>query len=243
MSYFSLSNIIGTSRSDDNMKTEAVYKITNLENGKVYVGYSIDVERRFKQHTSSTLDLPLHKDMREIGERNFEFEIIEEVSDKWTGYQREAYWIGKLDTLIPNGYNTLPPGITLGEFLRIPILQIDIKTLEVLDRFESMSEVEQKLDIKQSNLSRLCNDENNGSISAGGYYWVKESEYFEGWKPHNQWEILQIEPETLEVVGSYKSISEAEKELGISGLYSAAAGENIMSNGFHWVYAKDYNKN
>lgn len=148
-----------------------------------------------------------------------------------------------MDTLIPNGYNTLPPGITLGEFLRIPILQIDMKTLEVLDRFESMTEVEQELGIKQSSLSRVCGDENNGSISAGGYYWVKESEHFEGWEPHNQWEVLQIEPETLEVVRTYKNVSEAKKELGISGLYSAVAGENIMSNGFHWVYAKDYNKN
>lgn len=32
------------------MKKEAVYKITNLKNGKVYVGYSVDVKRRFSQH-------------------------------------------------------------------------------------------------------------------------------------------------------------------------------------------------
>lgn len=108
--------------------------------------------------------------MEKFGESNFKLEIIEEVDNERDGYQKEAYWIGKLDTLIPNGYNTLPGGVSIGEFSKIPVLQIDKKTLEVLGRFESMKEAGQKTGISQSSISYACDSKEGRHKSAGGYY-------------------------------------------------------------------------
>ena len=62
-----------------------IYKIENLINGKVYIGQSNNIERRFSQHQSSYeqkrfLDKPLYKAFAKYGIENFSFTIIEECS-------------------------------------------------------------------------------------------------------------------------------------------------------------------
>lgn len=85
---------------------KALYKITNLVNGKAYIGQSIDPKHRFIQHISrSKNDIdnsPLHAAIKKYGRSNFSLEILE-----WTeNYnQREKELIIEYNTLAPNGYN------------------------------------------------------------------------------------------------------------------------------------------
>lgn len=87
--------------------TSGIYSIKNKINKKEYIGQSIDVERRWKNHCErygndywvQDIDNDIHK----YGKDNFIFSIIEECSsDKLL--EREKFWIKKKNT-IELGYN------------------------------------------------------------------------------------------------------------------------------------------
>lgn len=74
-----------------------IYKITNILNGKCYIGQSVDISSRFKQHIKRALGAePITKNklypiMNQVGPENFTFEIIEECSKEKLD-EREKYW-------------------------------------------------------------------------------------------------------------------------------------------------------
>lgn len=79
-----------------------IYKITNLRNGKCYVGQSKDLYQRQYQHwhgKDSAIDRAISQEPD-----NFIFEILEECSeDQLT--ERETYYIAKYGSAGDNGYN------------------------------------------------------------------------------------------------------------------------------------------
>ena len=74
-----------------------IYKITDLTTGKAYIGQSVDIKERFRQHIKSALTYgkssnKLYQTMQKSGVHNFTFEILEEVSRAELN-ERETYWI------------------------------------------------------------------------------------------------------------------------------------------------------
>jgi group I intron endonuclease len=62
-----------------------IYKITNSINGKVYIGLSTNIEKRWNKHRSVMTNpkernykYPLYCAMRKYGIENFTFEVLEE---------------------------------------------------------------------------------------------------------------------------------------------------------------------
>lgn len=90
-----------------------VYKITNLANGKIYIGKTVskNVRRRLNQHLCDALgkrclQTPFHRAIRAHGKQNFVIESIEEHTDEQLLIERETYWILALSTTKPTiGYN------------------------------------------------------------------------------------------------------------------------------------------
>ena len=60
------------------MKT-GVYKITNLVNGKVYIGASKDIERRWREHKLGLTAIA--EDLKSFGLDNFMFEVLLECPE------------------------------------------------------------------------------------------------------------------------------------------------------------------
>lgn len=100
-----------------NQKLCGVYKITNLINGKIYVGQSVDIERRWEQHKrigqgqlngfyAKDGRRPLYRAINKYGVNSFKFEILELCSEEML-YEREQYWIDLLHANTKNctGYN------------------------------------------------------------------------------------------------------------------------------------------
>lgn len=91
-----------------------IYKITNLINGKIYIGKSLNIKARFWAHKSYyKTNAPsknnkywhnkLYTAMREFGIENFSFEVIEECNSEDLN-QREIYWIDYYNSY-NEGYN------------------------------------------------------------------------------------------------------------------------------------------
>ena len=82
-----------------------IYKIENKLNGKIYIGQSNNIERRFKEHqTKGTLSrIPVDIAIQKYGKDNFTYEIIEETSIENLN-TAEQFWIKKYNS-VEQGYN------------------------------------------------------------------------------------------------------------------------------------------
>lgn len=86
-----------------------IYRIRNLVNGKCYIGKSVDIYHRFKEHREGRRSSAiLQRAFNKYGLENFSFEIIEECN-KEDLCSREDYWIESTGSRI-NGYNIAAGG-------------------------------------------------------------------------------------------------------------------------------------
>lgn len=88
-----------------------IYKITNLTNGKIYIGQTAkSIEQRYKEHLFEAFNMntqrPLYKALRKYGSDNFKVECIEETELKNLN-ERETFYIKEYNCLAicGNGYN------------------------------------------------------------------------------------------------------------------------------------------
>ena len=98
-----------------------VYKITNLVNGKIYIGITEKtVEERFREHLGfarrGDKDYPLYKAIRKYGEENFLIEPIDETASTRDDLRKlEVYYISLYQSNdYKKGYNQTPGGETNG---------------------------------------------------------------------------------------------------------------------------------
>ncbi len=85
-----------------------IYKITNIVNGKSYIGKTErSIESRFQDHIYESKKIrsekrPLYSAINKYGIGNFKIELIEETKKS---EEREIYYIEKYKTYGSNGYN------------------------------------------------------------------------------------------------------------------------------------------
>ena len=87
-----------------------VYKITNKQNGKIYVGQTKGtLSKRFSAHVSSATRGSkasiIHNAIRKYGRDAFKIELLEECQSFEELDEAERRWIAELNTVAPNGYN------------------------------------------------------------------------------------------------------------------------------------------
>lgn len=92
-----------------------VYKITLIQDGRIYIGSAADIHKRWKWHRGSQTQL-IGKMIKKYGKDSFRFEVVEEVEPiKSKLEQREQHY---LDTLHPfpwnnnQGFNLCPIAYT-----------------------------------------------------------------------------------------------------------------------------------
>ena len=141
-----------------------VYMIKCLINGKVYIGKSNDVKRRWREHKSRLKrnnheNEKLQYDWNKYGEDNFEFKLIENYDNEEFGIELEKKYINEYKSCDLNfGYNmTLGKGENRGE---IPTEE----TKKKLKGHEVSEETKKK--ISESNI---------GNKNALGYKHTEES--------------------------------------------------------------------
>jgi len=86
-----------------------IYTITNMHNGKYYIGRSSDFERRKKEHLrdlrrNDHANVHLQRSFNKYGEDAFVFELIEDIEDTSILEKLEQEYLDQLD--YGNSYNT-----------------------------------------------------------------------------------------------------------------------------------------
>ena len=86
-----------------------IYKITNIQNNKVYIGQTIrPVEQRFHRHINDALnnilDTHFARAIRKYGKESFIIEVIDTANSQEELNQKEQYWI-RFYNSVNEGYN------------------------------------------------------------------------------------------------------------------------------------------
>lgn len=83
-----------------------IYKITNNQNDKIYIGQTIrPLLKRWQEHLKMEDGCTsLVNAMRKYSPENFKIELIEEIPDEQLD-EKEIYYINLFNSLCPNGYN------------------------------------------------------------------------------------------------------------------------------------------
>ena len=91
-----------------------IYAGENLLDHKIYVGQTVrSLKKRIQEHKfnkNSLIGRALHK----YGEENFVWVILEECDSREQMIDRERFWIKKLNSKYPNGYNLTDGGTDTG---------------------------------------------------------------------------------------------------------------------------------
>lgn len=154
-----------------------IYKITNQKNGMVYIGSSIEVERRWRQHKEASINekdhhynYPLMVAFREFGIANFTFEVIDTLPTWEAMIEAEHNWIIKENCVNPNGYNQtdktdspmFDPAIakkmsnTKREKYGKRVCEID-SSKNIINIWASLAEAGEKTGLDRFKISNVCN--------------------------------------------------------------------------------------
>lgn len=211
-----------------------IYKITNKLTNKVYIGQSVHIEHRWKEHISraNSGSTKLYKAFQLYGLENFSFEVLEECTAKDLD-EKEKYWITQYDSF-KNGYNSTMGG-----------------QKQTIDNSESIY----KLWDKGYCLSDIVKETGLGHTTIQNYlksysnYSVKESnrrgglKAFEKTMINNQSEkdfkIYQYDKNGV-FVNEWHSTKEIERELNISAcsVGKVLRGLRQSAGGFFWSNIK-----
>lgn len=95
-----------------------IYRILNLESGKIYIGRAMDLNGKlnsemFQLKHDLHMNRELQKDFHDLGLEKFSFEVVDRLAAK-DGMEHdygqelkelEALWLEKLQPFAGNGYN------------------------------------------------------------------------------------------------------------------------------------------
>lgn len=242
-----------------------IYQITNEINGKIYIGQSIDIERRWNQHRYGKGSIILRNAMKKYGINNFKFEILKVV--KFTNKNEiieiltelEQKWLdSKKPYLKENGYNqnkTSKPNIPIerpdgyGELIsKIKIdnnhcgkavKQYDLEG-NLIKVWKSAAEIERELGFKAENISGCCLGKQH---SSNGYIWLFDNVEIDNTKiqlanDNKRLSVVRQYDLMGNLINIFDNILDAENKTGIrAGLIrDVCNGSCKTGKGFIWKF-------
>lgn len=183
------------------MKISGIYRIRNLKNHKIYIGSSYDIEKRWYVHKNKLINNKHHSchlqnAWDKHGEKNFAFEIWEEVQNTDLLLIREQFWMDYFESYSgEKGYNIRPTaGSNLGHKATFITKQKMSKLMSgenhhsAILNWEQVNIIRQKYKSGKYTIKSLAKDYEVGYSSIFGIiknkYWIdKEYIYEKAIKP------------------------------------------------------------
>ena len=135
-----------------------LYKITNIVNGKVYIGQTKNsLLWRFKSHCSKySCCTKLKHAISKYDKHNFKIEQIDHAHTREEADSKEVFWIGYYkSTQDEFGYNILEGGHKAESINKKRVICLETKEV-----FESVTDVAEKLNCKTvETIARVCRGE------------------------------------------------------------------------------------
>lgn len=155
-----------------------IYKITNIIDGKIYIGSAVNITVRWRNHRNE-LNRNDHKNeylqraWNKYKEENFKFEIIEEVEKENNLLEREQYWLDYTESFNRDkGYNLTP---TAGSMLGYRFSEESKKKIGKSNKGKKRSE-EFKQEVSKRFKGKKFSDTHREKISQS----LKQNSYWYG---------------------------------------------------------------
>ena len=196
-----------------------IYQLRNIINNHIYIGSSKNLKERIKSHFKSLKynkhdNKHLQNAYNKYGKDNFVFEIIEycEIEER---FKIEQYW---LDIYFGNKcYNLNPKAVNPPDMTgtKRTFTKEHCKNISISQR-KRFQNPDVLLKHSQIRIGKNMGKEHPNSVPVV----------------------------CLETGVEYECIQEAKRKLNIKGLNisECCLGRYMTSNGFHWLYKKDYEK-
>lgn len=218
-----------------------IYKITNLITSESYIGQSVNIERRFKEHCTSKDKCVIHIAINKYGKENFSFDIIEICEQKELN-EKEIYWIKYYNTYY-KGYNETLGGQTFSIINNEKINQYSIDG-KYIKTFNSITEAERELNItyQGSQINAACSNKDNRK-SAFGFQWkyykdvnnIKDIPPLENYIDRARKLIYQYDKND-NLIAIYKNITDAsiQTSIGRTSISNCLNGRSKMAGKYKW---------
>lgn len=231
-------------------KESGIYLILNTVNNKKYVGSSIRISKRFKEHKQSLkkgihVNSYLQHSYKKYGAESFKYSILEHCDDHEL-LARESKWCSDLNTHNSNfGYNlaTILRGGPISEELRQQQINDAIGSKRVfifnskgniVNTFKSKREAARILCVTDNYVYRLITEKiiyKNLYLLTDNQYISKEDIYSSIY-PNN---LYQFTKEGI-FIKRHNTVSEAISITGVTSIYEAfkVRTNNPLQGGFLW---------
>lgn len=218
-----------------------IYKITHRYNGKSYIGQSIHIEERWKEHLRGKGNQPLHEAILKDGINYFKFEILE-LCPKEELFEKEKYWISYYDTY-NHGYN-LNDGsnnhMYATEKTKKEIFCYDLEG-NFIKKYLSLSDAERDTNIDNSNISRAAKTNGRTKNYQWSYTYVKKMTPYKrhtGNVGKNSGKAINQYDKNMKFIKEYPSAKEAERITGInnSSINQVCNFKRKTAGGYIWRF-------
>lgn len=213
------------------MKIIGIYCIVNRTNNKKYVGSSIDIKNRFRQHRHNLkhnkhCNSHLQAAWNKYGEDQFNFEIIEELDTSEEILEVENFWI-EYHSALTDGYNQ-----RIEAHSNIGIKRSEEFKEACRQRWLGHTQSPQQIEKRMETMRRK---KESGEYSHGG--WKLTEEQLKARKEKGRTKIYQYTLEG-ELVAVFHAINKAAEVTGFnsSGISNCARGHRKTYRGFKWTY-------
>lgn len=144
-------------------KSTGIYCIQNKATNKIYVGQSLNIYRRWEYYfyLNNKDKTPILSAIKKYGLESFSFTILEECGKEILN-EKEIYWIAKLNSIAPNGYN-LSTGGRITTWLYKPSKETLLKRSASLRGQKRTAETKFKMSLAQK--GRTLTKEHKDKIS------------------------------------------------------------------------------
>lgn len=227
------------------MRTYHIYKATNIVNGMSYIGQTVNYYARKRQHLACVPreDCKFHDAIKEYGEENFQFTVIDHAHSEERALELERKYIEQYDTY-HNGYNMNKGGT--GGFNASAVVCLELDGTYVC-RYDSAAEAERDDGYCNSDVLLCC----KGIISrCRDKVFMFEEDYLKNGpktyvKPEcaHKKAVIQCDLDG-NLIAKYQSVKQAAESTGIlrTRISSNLTGVCKTAGGFIFVYEGDYEK-
>lgn len=210
-----------------------IYKVTNTATGSAYIGATTrSLEARKEDHLQIAFKnpvKPLHKAISTYGVDAFTWESIDTANTNNELAEKEVNYIYKF------GKQTKLYNLSRGGEIQKEVYKYDVKTLKLIEQFNSLTEASVSIGYTKQALSNVCLSINQ---KLGNYYWsYKKTEYF---LPNTDKRKKIVTQYTLGglFVNNYKSIADANRQTKVNktSIAKVCRGERKTAGGYIWKY-------